>query len=512
MHTCPMVTGVVPHVGGPILPPGHPTTMIGGLPAARVGDLVTCAGPPDTIVRGSPTVLIGNMPAARMGDNTAHGGVITVGHPTTLIGEAGAGGGGGGGGAGGGGGGNGGDGPGASQAGPQDSAATSSSIDITSVQAALQTAADSGTALVEDPPPDETAEEPTSTFEVKVVWDATNEPVSGVELIITLPDGEEVEQATNAEGKVEIPDLDESGTCQVTSDIADASVMNTLDYVSRGAGAEARSSDSNAPAPQAPEPAGGGWRIAEMSEHKVKKGESLKSLAQAAGLTWQELARFNFGTEEPREINEHLRDDVGCTKLTRDGHNYMFDDSDEPGLIYIPREWRASGLQTDVEHVIRVNAAKAPALLRVIMKSETTGHLLAARRLVVFDKNDVEIARGETNEHGEAVIGVPQEDTYYVAPEDPGVFSVSGTVLERGTLIPKANATVEVRPWESDSYTVQTDTSGKLSLSDVPGGELILGCEDVEHEIYVNRNIGNLLFFIPSSEEPDEGVEEGDGI
>ena len=99
MHTCPMVTGVVPHVGGPILPPGHPVTLIGNLPAARVGDLATCTGPPDTIVKGSPTVLIGNMPAARMGDNTAHGGVIVLGHPTTLIGDAGSGGGGGGGGA-----------------------------------------------------------------------------------------------------------------------------------------------------------------------------------------------------------------------------------------------------------------------------------------------------------------------------------------------------------------------------------------------------------------------------
>ncbi len=111
MHTCPMVTGVVPHVGGPIIPPGCPTVLIGMLPAARIGDMVTCVGPPDTIVKGSPTVLIGNMPAARMGDNTAHGGVIVAGHPTTMIGDAGSGGGGGGGGAGGGGTGGGGDDP-----------------------------------------------------------------------------------------------------------------------------------------------------------------------------------------------------------------------------------------------------------------------------------------------------------------------------------------------------------------------------------------------------------------
>ncbi len=86
MHVCPMVTGVVPHVGGPILPPGCPTVLIGGMPAARVGDMATCAGPPDSIVLGSVTVLIGGQPAARMGDMTAHGGSIVAGCPTVLIG------------------------------------------------------------------------------------------------------------------------------------------------------------------------------------------------------------------------------------------------------------------------------------------------------------------------------------------------------------------------------------------------------------------------------------------
>jgi uncharacterized Zn-binding protein involved in type VI secretion len=86
MHTCPMVTGVVPHVGGPILPPCEPTVLIGKMPAARLGDMATCVGPPDTIAKGSATVLIGKKPAARLGDNTAHGGVIVVGLPTVLIG------------------------------------------------------------------------------------------------------------------------------------------------------------------------------------------------------------------------------------------------------------------------------------------------------------------------------------------------------------------------------------------------------------------------------------------
>jgi uncharacterized Zn-binding protein involved in type VI secretion len=85
MHVCPMVTVLVPHVGGPILPPGGIPVLIGGLPAARVGDMAVCVGPPDVIVLGSFTVLIRGQPAARLGDLTAHGGAIVMGYPTVLI-------------------------------------------------------------------------------------------------------------------------------------------------------------------------------------------------------------------------------------------------------------------------------------------------------------------------------------------------------------------------------------------------------------------------------------------
>ena len=85
MHVCPMVTGLVPHVGGPVLPPGGIPVLIGGMPAARVGDMCVCVGPPDVIALGSFTVLIGGMPAARLGDMTAHAGAIVMGCPTVLI-------------------------------------------------------------------------------------------------------------------------------------------------------------------------------------------------------------------------------------------------------------------------------------------------------------------------------------------------------------------------------------------------------------------------------------------
>ena len=98
MHTCALVTGIVPHVGGPIIT-GFPTVITGGMPQARISDTCVCVGPLDVIVKGSATVIVGGMPAARIGDLTAHGGVIVTGFPTVLIGDAGGGGGGGGGGA-----------------------------------------------------------------------------------------------------------------------------------------------------------------------------------------------------------------------------------------------------------------------------------------------------------------------------------------------------------------------------------------------------------------------------
>jgi uncharacterized Zn-binding protein involved in type VI secretion len=86
MHVCPMLTGIIPHVGGPVVGPGCPTVLIGGMPAARVGDMAVCVGPPDVIAMGAFTVLIGGMPAAQLGSLTAHGGTIVLGCFTVLVG------------------------------------------------------------------------------------------------------------------------------------------------------------------------------------------------------------------------------------------------------------------------------------------------------------------------------------------------------------------------------------------------------------------------------------------
>lgn len=81
IHTCPA------HGGGPVIV-GDMTVLIGYQPAARVGDALVCAGPPDIVKEGEPSVLIGNKDAARLGDATAHGGAIAAGCPTVIIGSS----------------------------------------------------------------------------------------------------------------------------------------------------------------------------------------------------------------------------------------------------------------------------------------------------------------------------------------------------------------------------------------------------------------------------------------
>jgi len=87
-HACPLVTGLVPHVGGPIIPPCSLNVLTGSLNQARISDLATCVGPPDVIAMGSFSVLVNGLPAARLFDMTVHGGVILApGWPTVEIGD-----------------------------------------------------------------------------------------------------------------------------------------------------------------------------------------------------------------------------------------------------------------------------------------------------------------------------------------------------------------------------------------------------------------------------------------
>jgi len=227
-----------------------------------------------------------------------------------------------------------------------------------------------GATALEEPPP-ATAPPPqhppapaTTWVEFKIVWDDTGQPVPRVRFRVTTPDGNEKFHTTAANGAVRIDGID-PGECTVRSEVKSPLPSNTLAFAGMGEPASA-----GAP-PQAdgkePPSRKGIQQIALVEAHKVKKGENLKGLAEGAGLTWKQLAKFNWGTDVPKEINGFLRRRVGCTKKTPDGYNYSFDDSDDPGIVHIPKTWEQTGLATGQTHVIRV---KEPLDVFLVLENE----------------------------------------------------------------------------------------------------------------------------------------------
>ena len=192
MHVCPMVTpGVppIPHLGGPITGPGAPTVLIGGMPAAVMGDMATCVGPPDSIIKGSVGVMICGKPAARMGDMCAHGGTIVLGCPTVLIGEVM---------------------PGAPP------------VIVPPFALPAQPETKSSVQKTSSPPPTKSEQKPPKKEEKKkkewievVVKDENGKPIIGEKYEIELPDGFIKRGVTDMNGKVKLQGLD-PGQCKIT--------------------------------------------------------------------------------------------------------------------------------------------------------------------------------------------------------------------------------------------------------------------------------------------------------
>lgn len=229
LHNCPLSTGPTPHVGGPILPGGEPTVLIGGVPAARAGDMATCTGPADVIVKGSSTVLIGGMPAARQGDLTSHGGVIALGCPTVVIGDGTGSGGGGG------------------------------------APASSQDQAGEGPHFVE----------------FRLLGEA-DRPVAGENYSLELPDGTVRRGQLDIEGRARIEGLVEAGTCQLRFPRRDATLWGPdAEVAAFGQGEDVPEDDEIQPVAEG-DHADGTW-------HTTRRGEDLFTIAADAGRDWSAL-------------------------------------------------------------------------------------------------------------------------------------------------------------------------------------------------------------------------------
>ena len=234
-------------------------------------------------------------------------------------------------------------------------------------------------------------------IKIKVVDDQSGEVIPKVVLNLKTPDNSTEQHETRLSGMIESLGL-QSGDCELSGDLSDLTIDNTLVFVGVGDSPSGQQSSSSSKPGKIPPPASGSrYRIAMVEEHKVKKGETLESLGKSIGMKWQELAKFNWGTDKPEEINKHLASDVGCTKKTADGKNYLFDDSDEPGILYLPKKWTQGGLATNQQHTIRVRFLEIPRVKFRIKLYDADGEPLAnkpysleLRDETIKDKTDQE--------------------------------------------------------------------------------------------------------------------------
>jgi hypothetical protein len=199
---------------------------------------------------------------------------------------------------------------------------------------------------------------------------------------------------------------------------------------------------------------------------------------------------------------------VGCTKKTKDGYNYMFDDSDNPGLMYIPKEWKQTGLATGSTHVFRVKKIRGGPLLRFVLESSTTGHLLPFHPFVVYDLSNKKVASGKTNECALGTAEVPKDGEYFVKPGDEATYKVGGKIHYGTSKSPLKNAAVEVRPWDCETINVTTGAEGEIEITDVPGGELVIAYKGKEYHVVVGEDISDGFFFVPGVSAPTpDGTE-----
>ena len=182
---------------------------------------------------------------------------------------------------------------------------------------------------------------PKTYIQFQFVLDDTDEPISGLQTRITLPDGMEKFFRTDSKGQIHIKDIDK-GICDIKCDLKKPELNSTGAVVKTG------------PAARGSKATNAIKTIANIEAHKVKTGETIGGLAKDNDIAWQDLAHFNWDTSKPTEINKALAKYVGCTKKTKDGNNYVFNDADDPGIVYIPTPWSKESLSTGQEHIFRV--------------------------------------------------------------------------------------------------------------------------------------------------------------
>lgn len=192
----------------------------------------------------------------------------------------------------------------------------------------------------------ETCDPDKSWIKFHVVDDASGKPVSGATILVRLADGSTLDSSSDSNGFIDIENID-PGCCEIYCDLDGSRLADCCAFMAMGESPSAGAGESKGSF---------GSCILKLKEYKVKTGDTLASIAQAHGLSASDLSKFNWGTSAPEEVKKKMEEVVGCTKKDASG-NYKFDDSDKPGIVYVPQQWLQSELATEATHTIRVRSA-----------------------------------------------------------------------------------------------------------------------------------------------------------
>jgi hypothetical protein len=248
-------------------------------------------------------------------------------------------------------------------------------------------------------------------IELVVVWDDTGQPVPGVPLTLQTS-GNRQSLKTDGSGRVRLEDVE--AYCEVMSNFKGATLDQCL--VVSGVGSVPVKAASKRETAVASTP----LFIAAIEAYKVKSGETIESISASVGMDWKQLAKFNWGTDSPKEVNERLRADVGCTKKTADGRNYVLDDADSPGIIYIPSEWSQS-FQPRRTYYLRVRRPKG---ILITLENEEGLRLPEVGYQVEFD--DGTERTGNLGRNGMALVPAPSTGTFLVSyPDEVDILAKS---------------------------------------------------------------------------------------